>query len=230
MPSKLVYPFVICDFETSGLKSIKNAITEVAMIAIRGDTLEEICRHEAYMEYAYSTSLEYDQKALDITGIKIEDLVELGLKPKEFMDKMLEVFKAANETASGKFSKTIIVGHNITFDIDFLNALAKLTKTDLSKYLLGRTTHDGFFEPIYIDTCNLARMKWQDDEQMENFKLDTSIEKAGFELADAHRAMNDVIGNKELFISFINDFRFGTGEGEIKTANRKIRHRNHFQF
>ena len=229
MGSKMVSPFCIMDFETGGLKSTKNPVTEVAMIGITGDTLEEVCRHEAYLQHNYSPLLEYEQKALDITGIKIEDLVELGINAKEFMEKMVDIWVQTNKTAVGKFSKTIIVGHNITFDIDFLIALAEHTKTDLSKYLAGRQTHHGKFEPQYLDTLNLARMKWQDDEMMDNFKLNTCVEKSGFELADAHRAMNDVIANKELFLSMVNDFRFGTGEGGIK-INKKIRFRNHFQF
>lgn len=228
MPSKTLRPFVILDTETSGLKSQTNAITEIAMVAIAGDTLREIGRYESKVEYQYNHALVYDQRALDITGITIDDLLNSGLPIKEVVDKTIELFEKANKHGIGKFSKLVLVGHNFGFDVGFLQAIFNHCKKDLSKYVTGRDDFYGKFQPEYIDTLSLSWMKWQDDETMNDFKLGTVVEKAGLELSDAHRAMNDVLANKDVFVSFANDLR--VDNSGVQGMNRKTRNRAHFQF
>ena len=40
-----VNPFIILDYETGGLIAAKNAITEIAMIGVSGETLQEVGRY-----------------------------------------------------------------------------------------------------------------------------------------------------------------------------------------
>ena len=142
---------------------------------------------------------------------------------------MIDCLEKSNKHSVGKFTKTILVGHNIqSFDNDFLIAIFNYCKKDLSKYVEGRVDHFGNFQPAAIDTLHLSRMKWQDDETMMDFKLGTVINKAGLELADAHRAMNDVLANKDLFVSIVNDLR--VDNSGVVGINRKTRNRAHFQF
>lgn len=227
MASKTVRPFCLLDFETGGLSNQKNAATEVGMLAIAGDTLREIGRYEAKIEYAYNPTLAYDERALTLTGISIEDLQENGVKITEVVDNMIALFEKANKASVGKFSKVVLVGHNFGFDVGFLQQIFTHCKKDLSKYVMGKEDFYGKFQPEYIDTISLSWMKWQDDETMNDFKLGTVIEKSGLELPDAHRAMNDVVANKDLFVAFINDLRVdNSGMG----LGRKLRIREHFQF
>lgn len=228
MPSKYVSSFCIMDFETGGLDSKKNPVTEVAMLGITGDTLEEITRFEAYAEYNYLPAGVYSDKAMQVTGILIEDLIEQGMPIKQFVDGVIDTFCQCNAKCQGAYQKVILVGHNFGFDTSFLQQVFTLCKKDLSKYVSGKTDHFGNFQPDYIDTVHLSKMKWQEDDLMENYKLGTVVEKAGLELSDAHRAINDVIANKEVFVSFINDLRYGDGTGiSVKKAARL---RNHYHF
>lgn len=230
---KKTHPFIVNDFETGGLDPRKNAVTEFAMVGIHGDTLQEVCRFNEYLQYNYNPALVYDQKALDITGINIEDLKAYGLPIKEFGEKLVECL-AAVMAVTDRYYKPILVGHNITFDIGFMQAVAKECKIDLSKYLDGMTDFYGNFQPSYIDTRRLANMKFQgmEDNPIENYKLGTVLDRLGVELHDAHRAINDVLGTKEGFTAFINDLRSNGGvlDGLVSGINKKIRFRNHFQF
>lgn len=231
MPSKTLCPFIIYDFETSGLSSKKNSIVEVAMIALAGDTLQEIGRYEAKVEYAYNKTHIYEDRALTINGHTIESLINEGEKIEVVVAGMIDLLEKANKATIGKYQKPILVGHNIQdFDNDFLIAtfLHCRKEKELSKLLTGRTDHHGNFQPAAIDTLHLSRIKWQDDETMNDFKLATVIEKSGLELPDAHRAMNDVLANKDLFVAFVNDMRVdNSGTGMM---GRKLRIREHFQF
>jgi len=141
---------------------------------------------------------------------------------------IITLLELANKHTIGKFQKPILAGHNWTdFDNDFLIAIFQHCKKDLSKLLTGRTDYFGNFQPACIDTLHLSRLKWQDDETMNDFKLGTVIEKSGLELPDAHRAMNDVVANKDLLVAFVNDLRVdNSGMG----LSRKLRVREHFQF
>lgn len=228
MPSKTVTSFLVYDFETGGLKSTKNAIVEVAMVAIAGDSLKEIGRFETKIQYQYSHLLQYEDAAMKVHGITIEELMN-GMPVKEAMQAIVSLFEEAKKHCIGKFAKPILVGHNIQdFDNDFLMALADYCKVDLSKLLTGRKDHYGNFQPASIDTLHLARMKWQDDDTMNDFKLATAIEKSGLELSDAHRAMNDVLANKDLFVQLANEFRIDNSG--VVGLNKRQRVREYWQF
>ena len=101
---KSVYIIITSDLETSGLSPDKNAITQITAEVLRSDTLEPIGVFNKYV-YPYrkrilSTEktkttkskravdateegelLEYNPKALQVTGITMEKLYEEGEQP-----------------------------------------------------------------------------------------------------------------------------------------------------
>ena len=222
--------YIIFDFETGGLDSNIAAITECAAIAITGDNFKELGRVNRLVT---PYDKEYDPKALAHTGITIPLLEEDGVVLKQ----VAEEFKTLIETAQvnkEKNIKTILVGHNVLFDIGFLNHLfqdgLKMTVDQCNKFLEkhcdGAIDCYGHFQPRYIDTMTCSKQMWA-MEEMKDWQLGTCISKAGIEFADAHRAMNDVEATKEMFIDFCLAMRSGKG-GEAVT--KKSRFRDYFRF
>lgn len=222
--SHKINPLVVLDFETGGLNGSKNAVTEVAMLCVAGDSLLEVGRYQSYIQpYLY----EYDQKALDFTGTTLEKLHNEG-KPlhivgQEMFDAVQDWYKRTTNTYT---KKPTIVGHNITFDIAFLQQIGKECKIDWSKVFDGGPDFWGKWQPEYINTLNIGKLTWGNDEQMNSYKLSNCIQKAEVSIADAHSAMDDVIATKELLISYVNRLRNNSGSG----PQQKIRVREAFHF
>ena len=210
--------YIVFDFETSGLDPNKVAVTEIAMIVIKGDEfLEEIGRYEALIK-PYNPKLQYEEKALKITNISIDKLHDEGKDFKEVVENVLELMISANcykEKSPGL--KPILVGHNVQFDIAFLQAMMneyyKDQKTSgdkrLQELLHGRESLYGNFTPTYIDTWVLGKMWFGGDIELPNYKLGTIVEKAGIEIYEAHRAMNDVVATGEFLRACIRSMKGG---------------------
>lgn len=220
-----VNPFIVIDFETGGLQGNKNPITEVAMLCVDGHTMEEIGRYDSYVKPYLG--YEYDPKALDYTNLTLEKLTKEGKDLEVVVREIVEKVKEWHQkTTNTHTKKPILVGHNVQFDISFLQQIFKETKNDLSKYFNGKLDFFGKFYPDYQDTQTLAKFAYGWDDNFNSFKLGNCIQRAGQTLTDAHKAINDVIGTKELLIHFVNKLR---EEGDIKGSN-KVRFREKFRF
>lgn len=163
----------------------------------------------------------HDWGALDYTNTTLEKVAD-GMDAKDLVNRLCEEFSHAN-TGGTYTSKPILLGHNICFDVGFLQRLFALYKKDLSKYLDGKTDAYGNFQPAYVDTLNLSRARWYDDPTMPNYQLGTCCERAGVELVDAHEAMADVNATVELYSSLIRGMR-NPGGATATTKIRKSRH------
>jgi DNA polymerase III epsilon subunit-like protein len=216
---------IIClDFETGGLDAQKQAITQIAFISFEASTFKEINRYESYVS-PYG-NYQYEDKALEMTGVTYEK-IESGKDIRTVVKEISELFSEAN--TSGHTKKPILLGHNIPFDISFLQQIFAFTKTDLSKYFDGKKDFYGNFSPNYLDTLYMSKAMWANDESMQKFKLENCCSKAGVDLVDAHSALNDVVATKELFMYLINNMR---SEASISTSEdiKKTKFRTTFQF
>lgn len=220
-------PYIIFDFETGGFSANKNPMTELAALSIYGDTLETITQFEGMATY-YDDTLEYDQQALNATHISHE-MIAKGEPLKDIVNRFCK-FCTDSTVHSGAKHKPILVGHNPKFDIPFLQQIFFKCKKDMSKFLAGREDFYGNFQPDYIDTIREAQMLWGNDETMTAHKLIDCINKAGLELVDAHRAMNDVVATKDLLVYFINHTRNTGGEGAKVIQMEQKTFRKAFKF
>lgn len=214
--------YIIFDVETGGLTPEKNAITEFALLSIRGDDFSELTRYQTYVQQ-YDDNLEYTEGALNATGIGWKE-INSGKSIQNVINDIVDQFKQSS-VGKNKRDKPVLVGHNVQFDIGFLNQIMSYSKTkvDLSKLLAGNWDYYGNFRPVYFDTQHLAMAKWQ---QEKSYKLEKCIEKAGLDLTDAHNAMNDVEGTKELFVKLIQDLRSSSSSQQ----SEEKRYRQTFQF
>lgn len=218
-------PYIVLDFETGGLNGAKHAITQIGMLCIDGVTLQEVGRYESYITPYH---FEYDQKALDYTGTTVQ---LLNLKGKPLQQVGEEVFNLVKEwhkkTSNTHTKKPILIGHNIKFDISFLQQLFHLCKKDLSSCFEGQKDFHGNFYPGYIDTMYLSKLALGDDPEFTSYQLGKCCEKMEVSLVDAHNALGDVIGTKELSIKFVNRLR---NDSTNVQGFKKIRQRDHFHF
>lgn len=220
-------PYVIFDFESGGFSAQKNPMTEIALLSIYGDTLQTITEFDALATY-YDDNLVYEQEALNATHISHE-MIKKGIPIKDVVNGVIKFFQEST-VHSGAKHKPILVGHNPQFDIPFLQQIFSKTKKDLSKYIAGKEDFYGNFQPAYIDTIRQAQMLWGDDETMTSHKLIDCINKAGLELVDAHRAMNDVVATKDLLVYIINKMRQSGTEINVSGMVEHKTFRKSFKF
>lgn len=194
---------LIFDYETGGLDPKTNAVTEFAGIIIDGESLEEISRYEAVLK-PYSDDLLYDPKALEFTGISMEQ-INTGVDFKVFSKDFLQFLKRGQSHSHAKY-KTLLAGHNVVFDIGFLQQLFFYMGKRIEDYVATGQDFYGNYYPKYFDTLPLSQFKWA-NEDMVSHKLTDCASKIGIEIVNAHRAMNDVIATKDLLINFIKSLR-----------------------
>lgn len=225
-----INPYIILDFETGGLDCRKNAATEIGMICVDGGTFQEIGRYEAYFKPYLA---EYNQQALDYTGITMDRLESQGKPLKEVVTEVAAFFKEMKTiTSNSHTKKPILVGHNFGFDVGFLQAVFKEAKLDFSTLIDGTVDYFGNYRPNYIDTIVMSKLTWGQTEDRK-YNLAACVETSGGTLNDGHKAINDVIATKELLIHFVNKLRSngsGTLDPNDSGKSNLIRVRNEFKF
>ena len=243
-----IYTAIGLDFETGGLDPVRCACTQIALEAIRLDTLEVFDRYAAYIaqyckqelgaarrkvlrskhELAQPTErMDYEPRALEYSGITMERLEAQGVDLKEVAGAVLRFAERAT-LSKGTQCKPVIIGQNITFDIGFLTQLmsyAGLTK-EYEKTFAGKTDFYGNFQPLYLDTILLARLALAADTGVTSYKLELVAERLGIELDDAHDAGADVAATLE--IVRVCAARMRNSEGAVTETAPKEKTRNHF--
>ena len=215
---------IIClDVETGEFSARENPMTQVALLSFKIDSLEEISRYSSYVK-PYD-NLIYTIGAEKATGITLKH-VNSGISVEETVEMLCQEFTKAN-TAEIKTKKPALLGHNVLFDIAFIQYAFNKCKVDISKFLDCKEDAFGNYVPLFFDTMILSRLKWGHDETMTSFTLGKCCEKAGVDLFDAHDAFNDVMGTKSLFFYLTNHLRTGKNTSE---QSETVRYRKSFQF
>lgn len=223
------FNYIIFDCETGGMdkKNNENAINypmcELALLSVKHDTFEEIGRYETLLKPHYGDNHQYTPEAQAIHGIKLYEMESKGKEAKVVAKELAKFCEDA--LGDKKYEKPLLVGHNVTFDIPFWQYLFDIVKMDLSKYLTGYKDHKGVFHPIYLDTMWLSRLKWIG--KADKHGLGNTMQRAGLEFYDAHRAMPDVIATLDLFKFIATNLRSEvSNENEMTISN----FRENFKF
>lgn len=213
MADEKILNYIVYDLETGGFNSEKEAITEIALIAINGRTLKEQGRYTTFIK-PYG-NLGYSQQALDVTGITM-DMINSGKDAKVVAKEVADFIKAQG---TGLNKKPILCGHNIKkFDNPFLSKLLGLYKKDLWKLINAEI----------MDTMWWSRMRTPfDSDDFGKHSLPDACSRDGVEVIDAHRAMNDTAANAALVIKYLQHLR-GTGTSVEKVE--KHNYRESFKF
>ncbi|MET1247858.1 PolC-type DNA polymerase III [Sporolactobacillus sp. STCC-11] len=149
--------YVVFDVETTGLSAVYDTIIELAAVKIKnGEVLEK------FDQFA-NPHHPLPQKIIELTSITDEMLADAP-----DADQVVEEFRAFAGDA-------ILVAHNATFDMGFLN-------TAYQKLGYGKAEN-----PV-IDTLELGRFLYP---EFKNHKLDTLCKAFNIELTHHHRAIYD---------------------------------------
>lgn len=226
--------YVVIDFETGGLDK-KNGchsqvvpVTEFGGMAIDGVSLQEIVRYDNLVK-PYDPNLYYDPQAATATGITKQMCEKDGIPLEQLVDDICILLEEANIYKS-KVARPILVAHNWPFDRQFFQDIFTRAKRDLSKYVAGGRDAYGNFIPEGIDSIYLAKACWAEvTDTTTKFNLSACCQKAGTDVIDGHRAMNDVIPLSDLLRYFLTRLRSGSSEVTVVEGQISI-HRQGFQW
>ncbi|WP_102028253.1 PolC-type DNA polymerase III [Salirhabdus sp. Marseille-P4669] len=163
--------YVVFDVETTGLSAIYDTIIELAAVKIKNG--EIIDRFESFANPHHPLS----DTTTELTGITDE-----MVRDAPEVDEVLENFYQW-------MGDSILVAHNASFDMGFLNAGLKK---------IGRAEADN---PV-IDTLELARFLFPN---LKNHRLNTLCKHLNIELVQHHRAIYDAEATGYLLWKLIKD-------------------------
>lgn len=210
--------YIVFDCETGGLDEKSNPITQYAAMVLDGSTLKEIDRWETFVK-PYN-DLKIERGVLDKTMVSMSD-INRGLSIEEFVATAVEFWETnLVKTKKREMGRLIPVGHNVTFDIRFINYALNLQKVG---------TIENWMFPNFIDTLCLSKITWgiKGDEKLN---LTASCDRAGIKLTDAHGAMNDVEATAELFRFYMKKLRAKKGDAENQVSKGRLKGDEFFEF
>ncbi|MGM8214507.1 PolC-type DNA polymerase III [Bacillaceae bacterium W0354] len=189
--------YVVFDVETTGLSATYDKIIELAAVKVHNG--EIIDRFESFANPHQKLS----QTTIQLTSIT-DDMVKNAPEIEEVMQKFYDWM-----------DDCILVAHNASFDIGFLNA-------QLKRMNIEKVTN-----PV-IDTLELARFLYPD---LKNHRLNTLCKHLNIELTQHHRAIYDAEATGYLMWNLIkssiekdmtnhNELNRHVGEGDAYKRGR----------
>ncbi|UTR10832.1 PolC-type DNA polymerase III [Evansella sp. LMS18] len=163
--------YIVFDVETTGLSAVYNTIIELAAVKIKDG--EIVDRFESFANPHEKLS----PLIIDLTGIT-DDMVENA-------PEVDEVVRDFHEW----IGNDILVAHNASFDMAFINAAFKKIGLEKAK------------NPV-IDTLELGRFLYP---QFKNHRLNTLCKKFNIELVSHHRAIYDAEATGHLLWKMVKD-------------------------
>jgi len=163
--------YVVFDVETTGLSAVYHTIIELAAVKIANG--EIVDRFESFANPKHPLS----PTTIELTGIT-DEMVKDAPDPETVLERFSQWAKDA-----------VLVAHNASFDIGFLNA-------GMKKLGCGKVDN-----PV-IDTLELARFLYPD---LKNHRLNTLAKKFNVELTRHHRAIYDAEATGHLLLLMLKD-------------------------
>ena len=151
--------YVVLDIETTGTSLEKDEIIEIGALKVESGAVTE--------EFSMLTRIngEIPVEIQKLTGITEKELQSMGRPLEEVLEKLFEF--AGNR---------IIVGHNVTFDYNFIRAACRKMKLEMRLETASR------------DTLALSRRKIKG---VGSYQLEALMKHLGYEVSNAHRALAD---------------------------------------
>jgi DNA polymerase III alpha subunit (gram-positive type) len=204
--------YIVFDCETGGLEPMKNPITQIALLTVDGDSLKEINRWETFVK-PYD-DLEITKEALNTTGLKMAD-INAGLSKKDLVNSLITYFKESAPNSRPE-NRPVLVGHNVQFDMGFLNYIFNTLSKNVFDYV----------NPTQIDTMALTKMYGK----TERLKLEIACAEFGIVLKNAHSAMPDVIATTDLLKQYVSMLRSSEKSSGSSAKDKVVKSRVKFQF
>lgn len=161
---------VFIDLETTGLDSKKDKITEITIRVGSGEKPTEV------LSTLLNPGIAIPKEVSDLTGITNEMVYD---KP---------TFNDIAKHVKYLLKDKIIVGHNVKFDISFLDRALLLSGIEIG-------------EPPYICTCETER----NSRGRSGNKLCECLARRGIKTAGFHRSRSDVEATVNLYNSQVKE-------------------------
>ncbi|KAF3982086.1 MAG: ribonuclease T [Methylococcales symbiont of Hymedesmia sp. n. MRB-2018] len=183
---------VIVDIETAGFNAKKNPLLEIAAVIVEPDQqgLLQTTETHACNIIPFRDS-ELDDAALKFTNIDPYHPFRMSIEEKEALSKIFKPIK--NAVKRNDCSRAILVGHNPTFDMNFLNAAIARTKTKRSPFhpfsSFDTATLGGlvYGQTVLAKIAKAANLEWDSDR--------------------AHSALYDAEQTAKLFCMIVNRWK-----------------------
>jgi DNA polymerase III epsilon subunit family exonuclease len=180
--------FAILDVESTGTDPKMSDLLEIGVVKVKGDKISD----------RWSTFVKPSQPILgnQMHGITDKDVAKAP-SPADAVKGAIDFIGDA-----------LVVGHNVIFDLGFLEEAG------------GTSAH--FDQARYLDTLTIAREGYPD---LQNYKLDTLASFFGVDLTQSHRALPDAEATANLLLRFAADLpgRIATLKTEIADSVRANR-------
>ena len=187
---------VVVDLETGGFNARNNAILEIAACLLRMDDFGRLVLAETISVdvMPFNGSI-IEPAALEFTGIDLNDPKRKPEPEHEALKRISQLVR--KEVRDTGCQRAILVGHNPSFDIGFLNAAIERTQYRRSPFHPFST----------FDTATLGGLAFGQTV------LSRAVRAAGLDWDEsaAHSAAYDAFKTAELFCAVVNRWRILTG-------------------
>ncbi len=183
---------IVVDVETAGFDSDRDALLEIAAVIICMDDdglLRPAETHACHVEPFPGANL--DPRALAFTGIDPGHPFRMALSEAQALQKIFTPIRKA--VKASHCNRAILVGHNASFDLGFINAAVARTKFKRNPFHPFSTFDTVSFSALVYGQTVLAR----------------SAEAAGIDWdeQEAHSAIYDAQKTAELFCHIVNHWQ-----------------------
>jgi len=184
---------VVVDVETAGFNAETDALLEIAAVMLGVDEAGQWHLKETHASHVLPfPGANLDPSALEFTGIDPYHPFRNAVSEREALNKVFTPIREAIKTQG--CSRAVLVGHNPSFDLAFVNAAIKRTGYKRSPFHPFTT----------FDTATLGGLAYGQTV------LSRAAQAAGidWDSRDAHSAIYDAQRTAELFCRVVNLFPF----------------------
>ena len=183
---------VVVDVETGGFNAATDALLEIAATTVAMDEQGFLYPdHTHFFRIEPFEGANIEQAALEFTGIKLDHPLRMAVSEEHALT---EIFRGLRKSIKANGCKrAILVGHNSSFDLGFLNAAVNRTGMKRNP-----------FHPFSsFDTATLAGLAYGQTV------LAKACQAAGIEFdgREAHSARYDTEKTAELFCGIVNRWK-----------------------
>jgi ribonuclease T len=183
---------VVVDVETGGFNCATDALLEIAATTIAMDEQGFLYPdHTHFFRVEPFAGANIEQAALDFTGIKLDHPLRMAVSEEHALT---EIFRGLRKSLKANSCKrAILVGHNSSFDLGFLNAA--VARTGIKR--------NPFHPFSSFDTATLAGLTYGQTV------LAKACQAADIDLdgKEAHSARYDTEKTAELFCGIVNRWK-----------------------
>lgn len=184
---------VVVDVETGGFNENTDALLQIAAVILNMDEDGKLCcdeTHTCHVKPFEGANLE--PKSMEINGIDPDHPLRMAIDEKQALPKIFKPIRQALKHYNCK--RAILVGHNASFDLKFINAAAERSGIKRNPFHPFST----------FDTVSLAGLAYGQTV------LSRSVQCAGLEWdnREAHSAIYDAEITAQLFCKIVNDMPF----------------------